>query len=178
MRLVVGNIYWLGAIWLKEVSSIPTSDINPSAADSGILGQYHFCWCPGSWCCHIISIDCEGYTSPGPWFNIKTTSYQYRKSHCGDKTILRPSYLHNGISYTGKMTSLYWIRAQVFHEEEFKQPVPSQCWEMTENVFINMFPERKPAPQELRASSTVPKNHLRKTLRKWLIDFFPNHMKK
>ena len=26
--------------------------------------------------------------------------------------ILRPSYLHNGISYTGKMTSLYWIRAQ------------------------------------------------------------------
>ena len=39
------------------------------------------------------------------------TSYQYRKSHCGDKTILRPSYLHNGISYTGKMTSLYWIRA-------------------------------------------------------------------
>ena len=27
--------------------------------------------------------------------------------------ISRPSYLHNGISYTGKMTSLYWIRAQV-----------------------------------------------------------------
>ena len=48
---------------------------------------------------------------PGPWFNIKMTSYQYRKSHCGDKTILRPSYLHNGISYTGKMPSLYWIRA-------------------------------------------------------------------
>ena len=49
----------------------------------------------------------------GPWFNIKMPSYQYRKSHCGDKTILRPSYLHNGISYTGKMTSLYWIRAKV-----------------------------------------------------------------
>ena len=47
---------------------------------------------------------------PGPWFNIKMSSYQYKKSHCGDKTILRPSYLHNGISYTGKMTSLYWIR--------------------------------------------------------------------
>ena len=28
--------------------------------------------------------------------------YQYRESHCGDKTILRPSYLHNVISYTGK----------------------------------------------------------------------------
>ena len=36
-------------------------------------------------------------------------SYQYRKSHCGDKTVVRSSYLHNGISYTGKMTSLYWI---------------------------------------------------------------------
>ena len=50
-------------------------------------------------------------TRPGPWFNIKMTSYQYRKSHCGDNTILRPSYLHNGISYTGKTASLYWIRA-------------------------------------------------------------------
>ena len=47
----------------------------------------------------------------GPRFNIKMPCYQYRKSHCGDKTILRPSYLHNGISYTGKMASLYWIRA-------------------------------------------------------------------
>ena len=37
------------------------------------------------------------------------SSYQYRISHCGDKTILRPSYLHNGISYAGKVTSLYWI---------------------------------------------------------------------
>ena len=34
-------------------------------------------------------------------------SYQYRKSHYGDKTILRPSYLHNGISYTGKMNYRY-----------------------------------------------------------------------
>ena len=50
---------------------------------------------------------------PGPRFNIKMSSYQYRKSHCGDKTILRPSYLHNGISYTGKMTSWYWVRALV-----------------------------------------------------------------
>ena len=48
-------------------------------------------------------------TRPGPWFNKNTSSYQYRKSHYGDKTILRPSYLHNGISHTGKMTSLYWI---------------------------------------------------------------------
>ena len=53
----------------------------------------------------------------GSRFNIKMTSYQYKKSHCGDKTILRPSYLHNGISYTRKMTSLYWIRALVIYWE-------------------------------------------------------------
>ena len=46
----------------------------------------------------------------GPWFNIKMSSYQYRKSHCGDKMIFQPSYLHNGKSYTVK-TSLYGIRA-------------------------------------------------------------------
>ena len=28
------------------------------------------------------------------------SSYQYRKSHCGDKTLLWLFYLHNGISYT------------------------------------------------------------------------------
>ena len=48
---------------------------------------------------------------PEPGFNIKISSYQYRKSHCGDKTVVRSSYLHNGISCTGKTTSLYWIGA-------------------------------------------------------------------
>ena len=46
------------------------------------------------------------------WFGIKTSCYQCRKSHRGDKTILRSSYLHNEISCTGKTTSLYWIRAE------------------------------------------------------------------
>ena len=45
---------------------------------------------------------------PGLRFNIKMPSYQYRKSHCGNKTILRPSYLHNGISYT-----LSWVTLNV-----------------------------------------------------------------
>ena len=31
--------------------------------------------------------------------------------------ISQPSYLHNGISYTGKTTSLYWIRAQLLIPE-------------------------------------------------------------
>ena len=51
------------------------------------------------------------------WFSIQMPSYQYRKSHCGDKTVVRSSYLDNRISYTGNMTSLYWIRAQVLSRE-------------------------------------------------------------
>ena len=54
----------------------------------------------------------EGHPWSGGWFNKKMTSYQYRKLHCADKTISRLSYLHNGISHTGKMTSLYWILNQ------------------------------------------------------------------
>ena len=49
---------------------------------------------------------------PGSQLNIKMSSYPYRKSHCGDKTVVRSSYLHNGVSYTGKNISLYLIRAQ------------------------------------------------------------------
>ena len=66
------------------------------------IGIFKFPW---------LSKHCTFIKYPGPRFNIKMTSYQYRTSHYGDKTILRPSYLHNGISYAGKMTSLYWIRA-------------------------------------------------------------------
>ena len=61
------------------------------------------CW----WCMYA------GWRT-GAWFNKNMSSYQYRKSHCGDKTVVRSSYLYNGISYTGKMTSFYWIRAQLF----------------------------------------------------------------
>ena len=61
--------------------------------------------------CGIILHGHHCFLSPRARFSIMMPSYQYRKFHCGDKTILRPSYLHNGISYTGKTTSLYWIRA-------------------------------------------------------------------
>ena len=52
----------------------------------------------------------------GDRFNMKMLSYQYRKSHCGGKTILWSSYLHNGVSYASKMSSLYWTRALVVVE--------------------------------------------------------------
>ena len=38
---------------------------------------------------------------PGGWFNTKMSSYKYRKSHCGDKTVVRSSYLHNRILLSG-----------------------------------------------------------------------------
>ena len=48
--------------------------------------------------------------APNQFINI--LSFQYCKFHCGDKTILRPPYLHNHISYTGNATFLYWLRDQ------------------------------------------------------------------
>ena len=59
------------------------------------------------WCQRVIN----QLSKPGGWFNIQMSTYQHRKSNCGDKTILRLSYLHNGTSYTGKIASLNWIRA-------------------------------------------------------------------
>ena len=50
------------------------------------------------------------------------SSYQWRKSHCGDKTVVRSSYLHNEISYTGKMSYLYSIRAQAALTTQDIQP--------------------------------------------------------
>ena len=68
------------------------------------------------------------HTRPGPRFNIKMISYQYRKSHCGDKTVVRSSYLHNGISYTGKrhviiesgpsiLNTYHWLFTSTNHTE-------------------------------------------------------------
>ena len=72
----------------------------------------------------------ESRFGPGPWFNIKMSSYQYRKSHWGDKTVVRSSHLHNGISYTGKMTSLYWftplVCCSLYYEAERRLVLQNQ----------------------------------------------------
>ena len=88
------------------VMGIPKTERDPFIP----YNKYHACWWHGDPRGHGFS---SHIIDPGGWFNIKMPSYRYRKFHCGDKTILRPSYLHNGIPYTGKMKSLYWIRAQV-----------------------------------------------------------------
>ena len=61
-----------------------------------------------------------GCRRSGPRFNINMSSYQYRKSHCGDKTVERSFYLHNGISYTGKTIYFYWVGAQVEFDNNWK----------------------------------------------------------
>ena len=48
----------------------------------------------------------------GHQFNVKTMSYQYRKSHCGDKILQKMVSFPNRISYTGKTSSLYWFRTR------------------------------------------------------------------
>ena len=67
-------------------------------------------------CRFVITFPCKitacCWEIPRGWFNINMSSYQYRKSHCGDNTTLWPSYLHNRISFTDKTTSLCWNRAQ------------------------------------------------------------------
>ena len=65
---------------------------------------------------------------PGPRFNIKMLFYQNRKSHCGNKTVVRSSYLHNGISYTGKMSSLYWIGTQDFIDDKSMLALVMTWW--------------------------------------------------
>ena len=89
-------------------------------------------------------------------------SYNHLISTMGFPILIRwhlyigPSYLHNGISYTDKMTSLYWIRALVpfvnilssamlmmmlndrnldFHEEGFQLLMPYQCLEIMQLYF-------------------------------------------
>ena len=104
----MGQLSWpvnwtaCGASWQKRTHSASTFTV----CSTGVI------WRAKAQACKGKGTGVQRYW-PGGWFSIKMSSYQYRKSHCGDKTILRPSYLHNGISYTGKMTSLYWIRALV-----------------------------------------------------------------
>ena len=76
---------------------------------------------------------------PGPCFNLKMSSYQYRESHCGDKTVVRSSYLHNGISYSGKRSSLYWIGAQGIINSNVYEIHNCQDWHRTTNIYVKFM---------------------------------------
>ena len=84
------------------------------------------------WRQHVNSLKSLHRVRYGPWFNIKKPSYQYRKSHCGDETVLGSSYLNNGISYTSKVASLYWtnplVMARFFSLEMTKIYLVCRNW--------------------------------------------------
>ena len=106
---------------------------------------------------HTIKIGLHtGLKVQGPDFSVKMLSYQYWKSHCGDKTVVRSSHLHNGISYTGKMTSLYWIRVQLstailslFHHG------PSWTPNIVLLFFVSMVTEAKEAGAAVGTAAAV-----------------------
>ena len=104
-------------LWSRLLQLVQSPSSRGDLAESSVAKQPHIITVLAAsarlkhwWGCYPFKYWSRLYA--GGWFNIKMASYQYRKSHCGDKTILRPSYLHNGISYTGKTTSLYWIGQQ------------------------------------------------------------------
>ena len=107
-RVIKGSTVFIFGVIVHVWETIDGRNISsPSLVGMNVQhGQISMGSCNGD----VISV--ASTSAPGGWINIKMPSYQYRKSHCGDKTILRPSHLHNEISYTGKTTSLYWLGAQ------------------------------------------------------------------
>ena len=75
----------------------------------------------------------------GPWINIKMLSYQYRKSHCGDKTVVRLIFILNrgpgcnrpssGILWTVKWYLIQW-HLIMFHSLSTMLfiPLAQQSW--------------------------------------------------
>ena len=74
-----------------------------------------------------------------------------KRSQSQDKTILRPSYLHNGISCIGKMTSLYWIRAQVSNISTLWRALIYQCEQDTATRLLASYHENLEAGAEIIA---------------------------
>ena len=72
-------------------------------------------WCNGVTLC-FTQMYCSdwcrvvGKWETGPRLDIKMSFYHYRKSHCGDKTILGPFYLHDCIYYTCNTTFIILMR--------------------------------------------------------------------
>ena len=104
--------WWPGA--LASHQSLRLSDASHATVNQAIIGsdndlspvQGQVIFWNGTYA--ITSQDAR------PHFNTKMLSFQHKKFHCGDKTILQPSYLHNRIFSTGKMILfLYWIKALI-----------------------------------------------------------------
>ena len=105
--------------------------------------KYHrLLLCPQIYSCICVSLSIVPalWLAPGTWVNIKLSSYQCRKSHCGYKTTERSSYLHNGISYTARTTSLYWIdplEAWFKCQQDCTEHITDQCYFLWFELFVS-----------------------------------------
>ena len=101
------------------ISQIIQSNLKSNHILLHIRRRWHVSW-------NLFCYARRSYSNLGADSIKKIPYYQYRKSHCGDKTILRSSYLHHGVSYTGKTASLYWIGTQFANFGEALLPPPPQ----------------------------------------------------
>ena len=122
-----GNILGCFTIYLQFIYSAPqySSDLFFSQFIPYWPSGFFYKW---PWMIYPATVRMKCLETPGPGFNMKMSSYQYGKSHCWDKMVIRSYYLHNGISYTGKMSSLYWIRAKIFPNDHFEQSWFMYVW--------------------------------------------------
>ena len=91
-----------------------------------LIAQTQYCtmttcqfWCHLLLRLHLKCFITRRITWQPSWAQFSWDLIQYKdvilpikKSHCTDKTVVRWSYLHNGISYTSKRTSSYWTNLQ------------------------------------------------------------------
>ena len=63
----------------------------------------------------------------------------YRKYHCGDKTVVKSSYLQSRNSYISKMTSLYWIFPKVITAHVDVVALSSGDWKDTPYFLWHMM---------------------------------------
>ena len=92
--------------WVTSVTSILVDHKGPSI----LQAPYHYCWWPGD------------ARKPGPRFNIKMSSYQYWKSHCGHGIAL---HIHEFSGFGARMVtwpteltppSKMWANISVWYE--------------------------------------------------------------
>ena len=94
------------------------------------------------------------------------SSYQYRNSHCGDKTVVRSSYLHNGISYTGKMTSLYWF-GPLPSENTPCHPMVTHILHIIEFILNPFHSKSKRNKVKVTNLNTLPKHQILRFKKNW-----------
>ena len=90
---------------------------------TGDVSLVIICWnkrCSRSSNCDVVL----NWSISGPRFNDRVS--RYRNSHYNDNAVVRPRYLYNGNSYTGKTIPLYWNISRgndiIQRSMQYKQP--------------------------------------------------------